>query len=264
AGVVGETAPATPEREGRSHDHGEAQLRPHREGVVDRPCDPGPRDVEAGLRHDALEAASILRPMDRLERRAEHADPEPVEVTGLRERDADVEAGLTAERGEQRIGPLALQDLQDRSWRERLDVGAVGEAGVGHDRGRVRVHERNLEALPPEHRAGLRARVVELARLADHDGTGPDHHDRAQVGASRHQTPPSIIERKASKRYRESCGPGAASGWYWTLAAGTSRHRNPSSVPSFRFRWVNATAPNAVGATGGVRSSRPRVARGGP
>ena len=30
----------------------------------------------------------------------------------------------------------------------------------------------------------------------------------------------SARDRKRSKRWRASCGPGPASGWYWTVAAG--------------------------------------------
>ena len=33
-----------------------------------------------------------------------------------------------------------------------------------------------------------------------------------------------------SKRWRASCGPGPASGWYCTVEAGTSRSTSPSTV----------------------------------
>ncbi len=46
--------------------------------------------------------------------------------------------------------------------RDRFDVGGVGEVGVGHDRGRVRVDQDDAHALLAQHAAGLRARVVEL------------------------------------------------------------------------------------------------------
>ena len=64
---------------------------------------------------------------------------------------------------------------------ERLDVGAVGEVGVGHDRRRVRVGEDDPVALLAQHPAGLGARVVELARLADHDRPGADEQDRVEI-----------------------------------------------------------------------------------
>src|SRR5206468_1724657 len=119
-------------------------------------------------------------------------------------------------------GPLLLDDPRDGVRGEGLDVRGVGELGVGHDRGRVRVHEDDAVALTEQRLARLRARVVELARLADHDRPGPDHEDRLDVGSLRHQA--AISSRNRSNRYLASCGPGAASGWYCTLKAGTSRH----------------------------------------
>src|SRR4030042_521582 len=45
---------------------------------------------------------------------------------------------------------------------------------------------------------------------------------------------------KLSKRYCESCGPGEASGWYWTEKAESFFHRMPSTVLSFKFTCVNS------------------------
>lgn len=60
----------------------------------------------------------------------------------------------------------------------------MGEAlGVGHDGGRVGVHEDDLVALLAEGLHGLGAGVVELAGLADDDGAGTEDHDLLYVGA---------------------------------------------------------------------------------
>ena len=53
------------------------------------------------------------------------------------------------------------------------DVGAVGRVRVGHDRRRVRVDQDDVVAFLAQGFAGLGARVVELARLADDDGAAP-------------------------------------------------------------------------------------------
>ena len=63
-------------------------------------------------------------------------------------------------------------DLLDQVGGERLDVGGVGQLGVGHDRGRVGVDQHHAVALAAQHLAGLHAGVVELAALADGDGAG--------------------------------------------------------------------------------------------
>src|SRR5215468_7856057 len=49
-----------------------------------------------------------------------------------------------------------------------------------------------------------------------------------------------------SKRSTASCGPGAASGWYWTLNAGRSSRRMPSTTPSLRLTWLTTASPNGV------------------
>ena len=43
------------------------------------------------------------------------------------QRHGHVERGLAAHRRQQRVGPLALDDLRDPLRRDRLDVGPVGE-----------------------------------------------------------------------------------------------------------------------------------------
>ena len=187
--VGGEPAAAPTHRERGPHDQRVADRVPERQRLVDGGGGAGPRHIEPCLQHRVLEAAPVLGAVDRFERGTDQRDAEPVEIAGLRERDRDVQCGLAAERREQRIGAFPLADREDRPRRERLDVRAVGELGVGHDRRRVRVHQGHLEALAPQHLACLGARVVELAGLSDHDRSRPDHHDLVEVGPLRHHGP---------------------------------------------------------------------------
>ena len=120
-----------------------------------------------------------------------------------RARRPQVEAGLPAEGGQKRVGALLLDDLaRTNSGVMRLDVGAVGESRVGHDGGRVAVDQHHSVAVGLQHLAGLRARVVELARLADDDGSGPDDEDGLDVVALRHGSllPPPPRWRPARRR----------------------------------------------------------------
>ena len=80
-----------------------------------------------------------------------------------------VEGRLAAEGGKDGVWPLDFDHLLQRLPGERLDVGAVGRAWIGHDRGRVRVHEHHPIAILAEGFAGLSAGIVELAGLADDD-----------------------------------------------------------------------------------------------
>ena len=74
-----------------------------------------------------------------------------VEDTVFPELDCEIERRLTAERGEQRVGTLAPQHRGDAVEIERLDVGAISESRVGHDRRRVRVADDRPITLLAEH-----------------------------------------------------------------------------------------------------------------
>ncbi len=54
------------------------------------------------------------------------------------------------------------------------------------------------------------------------------------------------ISVKRSKRCWLSWGPGAPSGWYWTLKTGRERWARPSTEPSFRFSWETKKSPGGM------------------
>ena len=89
---------------------------------------------------------------------------------------------------------------------QRLDVGRGRELRVGHDRRRVGVHEHDLVALLGEHLARLRARVVELGRLADHDRPRAEDHDPLEVVAAGHQ--PRHLREEAVEEVQRVVRPG--------------------------------------------------------
>ena len=142
------------------------------------------RHVEADRAHRVLEQLPILGDLDRLDRRANQLDVVLLERAGVREIDRQVERRLAADRRQQRVGPLALDDRREDFRRQRLDVGAVGQLRVGHDRRRVAVDEDDLEPFGAQRLARLGAGVVELARLADDDRAGADDEDAFQIGSS--------------------------------------------------------------------------------
>jgi hypothetical protein len=162
------------------------------------------RHAEADLLHGGLEPLAVLGGGDGL-----GVGPDELGRAGGADRLAvdqlhgQVEGRLAAEGGEDGVGPLPPDDLDEVVGVERLDVGGVGEVGVGHDRGRVGVGQDHPVALGLQDLAGLGARVVELAGLADDDGPGADEQDRVEVGAAGHgqrPRPPSTRAANSSKR----------------------------------------------------------------
>ena len=244
--------PAAPaaEGEGGTDDRGKADL-PERQGRGQLPVlgggalDDDRRRIRlADPVEQVAEALAILGHLDGLQRRSEEAHLVPFQDACPGEADGEIQGGLPAETGEDPVGALALDDALGRLDRERLEVDHVGDARVGHDRGRIRVQEDRPDALLAESATGLRARVVELGGLADDHGPRADDEDGADrllraVRRAGH-APAARAGRRATKRSKTSSassGPGDPSGWYWTVSMGSRRWRRPSTEPSFRLRW---------------------------
>ena len=124
----------------------------------------------------------------------------PLERPAVVQGQADVQPGLAAQGRQHGVGLLDGEDLLDELGGDRLDVGAVGHLGVGHDRGRVGVDQHDLVALLAEGLARLGPRVVELAGLADHDRAGADDQDLVDVSTLGHGGSISSRRRSVSGR----------------------------------------------------------------
>ena len=186
--------------------------------LVDRGDDLRLRCPQPAALDGVPEQRPVLGPADHVDARADQLDAELVEDARLGELDREVERRLAAERRQERIGALAAEHVGDALDVERLDVGAVGEARVGHDRGRVRVDDDRAESVLAQDLQRLAAGVVELAGLADHDRAGADQADRRDIGAPRHQAGTRLSTQR-SRIGQASCVPGPASGWNCTERA---------------------------------------------
>jgi hypothetical protein len=136
--------------------------------------------------HRLAEQLAVLGHLDGLALGADHLDAELLQHAHFLQRQRGVEPGLPAHRRQKRVGAFLLDDLGHHLGRDRLDIGGVGQARIGHDRGGVRVHEDDAVALLAQRLAGLGAGIVELAGLPDDDGPRADDHDRLDVGSFRH------------------------------------------------------------------------------
>ena len=134
--------PSAAHGERRPDDDRQAEVGDGRADLVHRVGRPRLRGVSPpALAHDVLEQLPVLAALDRLDVRADQLDAVLVEHAGLVQRDRGVQRGLPAQGRQQRVGALLGDDLLDELRGDRLDVGGVGELGVGHDRRRVGVDQ---------------------------------------------------------------------------------------------------------------------------
>ena len=176
-GVRGAAAVAA-ERERRPEDDREGQ--PLRD-LIQRRDDRRLGHFEPRRADGFAEELAVLGPLDHVQARADQLDAERGQDAGLGQLHRQIERRLAAHRRQERVRPLALEHGGDAFEVERLEVRAVGETGVGHDRRRVRVDDDGGEAVLAQHLERLRAGVVELAGLPDDDRTGADQADRVEI-----------------------------------------------------------------------------------
>ena len=129
-------------------------------------------------RSSALSIASLVAPIISTPIFLQHAFTGQVQGA--------VEGGLAAHGGQQGVGFFHFDNARHGLPLDRLDVGGVRHGRVGHDGGGIGVHQNDAIALLAQGLAGLGARVVELAGLADDDRPGAEDQDAVYVSALRH------------------------------------------------------------------------------
>ena len=177
------------------------------------------RDLQADLGHGLVKEFAVLAALDSGQVAADHLDAVLVERAVLCQFDGGVQTGLAAQRGQQRVRALFLDYALDKLGSDGLDIGAVGQARVGHDGRRVGVDQDDLKAILLEHLAGLGAGVVKLTGLANDNGARANDEDTLDVSTFRHVSSPR--SRSQRNHCRQSSSP----------AGGPSRCRCPGSSP---------------------------------
>ncbi len=230
---VGDAAAGAAQGVGGAHHQGQAQPAGHLSRLVHGGDGGALRHRLADVGQHALEELAVLGLADGVQRRAQEAHAVAVEDAGVGQVHGQVEAGLAAQRGQEAVGPLALDDAGDDVDGEGLDVDDVGDALVGHDGGGVGVDEDGGDALLAHGLAGLRAGVVELRRLADDDRPGADDEDLLRFAHSLALTGASPVLSSCAaaapsagrgRRRRLSRRPGPApGGWRPRPAAASGR-----------------------------------------
>ena len=145
-----------------------------------------PRRTQTNLGHGIAKQAAVLCHVDGFAAGADqfhaeflqHAFPYQVERT--------VQGRLSTHGRQQRIRALLVDNVRHGLPVHRLDIHGIRHIRIGHDGSRVGVHQHHPVAFLAQRLAGLRARVVKLACLTDHDRASADNQDTVDVGTFWH------------------------------------------------------------------------------
>ena len=149
--------------------------------------DAGTRNIEADAQHRFLEKLAIFALGDGLRVGADQFHVMPSERAVAIQFHRGVERGLAAHRRQNRVRFFPFENRFDHLRRDRLDVGAIGEFRIGHDRGRIRIHEDDLVAFLAQRLAGLHAGIIKFAALPDDDRAGADKQNFLELIVPRHR-----------------------------------------------------------------------------
>ena len=198
--VVGDAAAGAAQGVGGTDDDGVVDLVGEGHGGVHRLHHVGD---DAGLTdglHGVLEALAVLRLADGLGGGPQQADGVLVQIALLVEAHGQIQAGLSAQSGQDGVRLLFFDDLGHRGDVQRLDIDVVRDVLVGHDGGGVGVHQNDLHALLLQRPAGLGAGIVELGGLTDDDGAGAQHQHLVDIRIFRHaERPPSPCWKRTGR-----------------------------------------------------------------
>ena len=184
--IVGEAAARAAQRERRTQHHRITDPCGDRHALLDRRGDLRRKHRLAQRLAQLLEEFAVLGPLDRIERRAQNLHLALLQNALLGQLDRQIQTRLSAQSRNDGVRALVTDDLRHVFQRQRLHVDLVRNVRVGHDRRRVRVREDHLVSLLFERQTRLRARIVELRGLADHDRARPDHHHLSDIFSFRH------------------------------------------------------------------------------
>ena len=148
------------------------------------------RQVEPDRTHGLLEQVAVFGTADDLGFGSDHLHAVTFQDAGIVEFQREIQRGLSAERGQDRIRTFPADDLMQDVLGQRFDIGPVREIGVGHDGGRVAVDQQDFIAFLFEGFARLGPGIVEFTSLADDDGARSDQHDLLDVSSLRHMRVP--------------------------------------------------------------------------
>ena len=175
------------ERKTRADHCGQANLRQHFPSLGQALDGPTATGLQTAPLHRGLKELSLLSASDDLSVGADHLHAVLFEDPAAGKIHGQVEPGLPTQRGQDGVGFLDLDHLLQHLPGQRLDVGAIRRARIGHDRGRIRIDQHYPIAILTESLAGLGAGIIKLTGLADHNRPRPNKQYRVKIVAAWHE-----------------------------------------------------------------------------
>ena len=170
-------------RERGADDNRETDLFSQLHRFVERMHERASSRLQSDLVHRLLEQLPVLCSLDRLQLRPDQLDAILRQNTAFRKGNGRIQGRLSPHGREDDIRSLFFYNLFDECGGNWFHVGGVGKLRVGHDRGGIAVDQDDPVSFFAQNFAGLRARIVKFARLADHNGAGTDDEDGVNICA---------------------------------------------------------------------------------
>lgn len=136
--------------------------------------------------HGGLEQFAVFALLDGLHARADEFHAVLFEAAALVQFHRQVQRRLPAQRGQNRVRLLLLDDLLHELRRQRLQIRRVGQFRVGHDGRRVGIDQNDAVALVFQRLERLGAGIVELGCLPNLDGAAAENQDGLEISTLRH------------------------------------------------------------------------------
>ena len=170
--VVGHTATRATQREGGANNHrvvayhvlGDVPGLSHAVGHT------AGRKVQTDAHHGILEALAVLAAVDGFGISTNHTHAVLLQRTILVQSHSAVQSRLATQGGQHGVRALTGNDFFHIFGRNRFHVSARSGFGVGHDGGRIGIHQHYLIAFLFQSLTGLSTGVVKLTPLTDNNG----------------------------------------------------------------------------------------------
>ena len=184
--VVGHAAAGAAQREGGTDDEREGHFRGDAAHVFHVAGDFAAWHLDADVFHGGAEQLAAFSLFDDLGVGADEFDAAFLEHSHLFEGKGGVQAGLTAEGGQNGVGPFLADDGGHGFGFDGFNIGTVGQTGIGHDGRRVGIDKDDFVPFFLEGLHGLGTGIVEFTGLADDNGARTYDHNALKVCTLRH------------------------------------------------------------------------------